>query len=181
MIRHLMRSRWAVVAGVVVVAAISAAGNATASGPSPCVPGQLSAKMSVIRGSAGAGHIGYSLALTNHGSAACRLGNHPGVKLLRADGSGLPTKAVSLMRGGTVTVPAGGSAAARLRFSPDIAGTGEPASGPCEPLARKVRVTLTQPASGHLVGPVRPATSVCEHGAIDEQPLELQTQSPGFY
>jgi hypothetical protein len=177
-----MRSRWAVVLGMTVLAAaISAAGNANASGAAPCRAGQLSAKMSMIRGSAGAGNIGYSLALTNNGSAACQLGNHPRLRLLRADGRGLPTEVFRFKPAGTVTIPAGGTAAARLRFSPDIPGIGEPAGGRCEPLAHKVKVTLTQPASGHLVGSVKPATSVCEHGSLDEQPLKVATNSPGFY
>jgi len=137
-----------------------------------CKGSQLSAAMSVIPGSAGAGNIGYRLTLKNHGGA-CILGDHPGLKLLKANGQGLPTRVIKSGRTafGTMTVGTGHSTSARLRFSPDVAGPGEPGKGPCEPAAHKVKVLLSAPGSGTVTGAVKPPTSVCEHGSIQEQPL----------
>jgi hypothetical protein len=69
-----------------------------------------------------------------------------------------------------VTIAARGSKSARLRFSPDIPGRGEPKKGACEPKAYGVLVTLGSPASGELTASVKPPTSVCQHGQIRAQP-----------
>lgn len=143
---------------------------ATADGAvQPCSAARISAKMAVIPGSAGAGHIGYKLTLKNTGAGGCTLGNHPGLKLLKANGRGLPTHVTKFGKQKTVTIKPGHSASARLRFSPDIPSGGERTRGACEPAAHKVRVFLSPSAS--LVGPVNPPTSVCGRGAIEEQPL----------
>ena len=127
--------------------------------------------MTHIPGSEGAGSTGYLLNLRNAGSSRCRLGNHPGLVLLGAHGKALPTYVTRFGRSRTVTIAPQHTASARLRFSPDIPGPGEPGRGACEPQARKVRVSVAAPGSGTAVGPVKPPTSVCEHGAIQEQPL----------
>lgn len=166
-------------AGLAVVGAagLGAAGmtapGAAASPAAPCHGTQLTATMSHIFGSEGAGSTGYLLTLENHGSAPCRVGNHPRLLLLSASGATLPTHVSAFGRPATVVLAAGHTAGARLRFSPDIPGPGEPGRGPCEPRAHAVRVLLDAPGRGSLTGPVRPPTSVCEHGAIEEQPLEL--------
>jgi hypothetical protein len=155
------------------VGAIAYTSPATADGGATlrvlCTPSHLTASMSLIRGSAGAGNIGYKLGLKNTGSAACALGNHPGLKLLGQNGQKLPTHVMQLGTNEAVTIASGHTATARLRFSPDLPGKGEPGKGPCEPAAHKVRVILRRSVS--LVGPVKPPTSVCEHGRIQEQPL----------
>jgi hypothetical protein len=148
---------------------VAAFAAATAEGSGQrCSAAHISAKMTVIRGSAGAGHIGYKLTLKNSGRHSCSIGNHPGLKLLNAKGRGLPTHVTKFGKQRTVTIKPGHSAGAKLRFSPDVNGPGEHGRT-CEPAAHKVRVFLT--ASKSVVGPVTPATSVCEHGAIQEQAL----------
>jgi hypothetical protein len=163
--------RAAITAGIIAVSATAIVASATATTVRRCRAGQLSATMTHIFGSEGAGSTGYRLNLKNHGRHRCRLGNHPGLELLGANGKGLSTHVKAFGQAGTVTIRAGHTAKARLRFSPDIPGPGEPAKGPCEPKAHSVKVFLKAPARGSLLGPVEPPTSVCEHGSIQEQPL----------
>jgi hypothetical protein len=127
--------------------------------------------MTVTPGSGAAGHIGYTLAVRNTGPARCRLGNHPRLRLLGAGGSALPTSVVKLGASAVVSVAAGHTATSSLFFSPDVPSAGESMTGPCEPLAHKVRLTFTGPAGGSRVGQVSPPTSVCGHGSIEETPL----------
>jgi hypothetical protein len=157
--------------GVLAVLAGVIAAGASASSPARCRASQLTATMTHIPFSEGAGNTGYLLKLRNVGATRCRLGNHPRLRLLGTGGRALPTHVSTFGRSGTVTIAPHRSASARLRFSPDILGPGEPAHGPCEPKAHAVRVTLTAPAHGSTVGPVKPPTSVCEHGSMQEQPL----------
>lgn len=154
----------AILAGVI-------AASASAVAPAPCRASQLTATMTHIPFSEGAGNTGYLLKLHNVGATRCRLGNHPRLRLLGTAGHALPTHVKTFGPSGTVTIAPHRTASARLRFSPDIPGPGEPGHGPCEPTAHAVRVTLTAPSHGSTVGPVKPPTSVCERGGIQEQPL----------
>jgi hypothetical protein len=64
-----------------------------------------------------------------------------------------------------VILKPGKAAAETARFSPDVPGPGEGVAGrPCEPAAYKLRVTPT--GGGSVVVPVKPPTSVCEHGTM---------------
>jgi hypothetical protein len=154
-----------VVAAVAAVAA--SAGSASASVPN-CNATDLKAKMTVIQGSAGAGHISYKLTLKKTSPGTCLVNTHPGVKLLKANGTPLPTHVTKVGRKGFVSVRSGRSVSADLRFSPDIPGPGEPTRGPCEPAAHKIAVFLN-PSS--VRGPITPPTPVCGHGAIQQKPL----------
>jgi hypothetical protein len=148
----------------------SATATPTATGSAPrCAPAHVSAMMTQIPGSGSAGHIDYRVAIKNRGAASCTLGNHPGLRLLKTNGQRLPTHVTKLGRQRLVTITPGHSASARLHFSPDIPGPLEPVRGLCQPVAHKVTVFLTPTKS--VVGPVRPPTPVCEHGAIAEKPL----------
>jgi hypothetical protein len=158
-------------AGALAMFASTLAASASASTAAPCRAARLTATMTHILGSEGAGNTGYLLTLKNKGSTPCRLGNHPGLRLLGKTGKPLPTHVSRIGPAATVTIAAHHAASARLRFSPDIPGTGEPGQGPCEPPAHAVRVSLIVPGTGTTVGPVKPPTSVCEHGTIAEQPL----------
>jgi hypothetical protein len=158
------------------VAAGALAAGAFAAGASPsaassCKNTQLTAAMTVIGGSSGAGSISYKLTLKNTSSKPCRLGNRPGLGLMRANGTSLPTKVIYSGKAATVTIAAKGSRSIKLRFSPDIPGPGEPKKGPCEPKAAKVLVGLTSPASAEVIGAVKPPTSVCQKGRMQAQPL----------
>ena len=64
----------------------SPASGAASGAPGACTPSSLAAKMSVIRGSAGAGNIEYRVLLRNTGSSACSVSGHPALRLLGADG-----------------------------------------------------------------------------------------------
>ena len=122
-----------------------------------------------VPGSAGAGNIVYALRLTNSSDHACLVRGLLGLRLFDAHGHALPTHV-------TVTDPAqlprvrDVLAAHRwgnygnARFSPDIPGVGEQQLGRCEPVAHRLRITLS--TGGRLVAPIKPATSVCEHGSL---------------
>jgi Protein of unknown function (DUF4232) len=166
-------SRVKLIIGVAAAAAAFAATTGSgAAAPAACRPSQLHAKLAVVRGSAGAGNISYRLLLRNGSRSSCTVSGHPGLRLRGAAGRRLPTHLTAVPPGaGTaalITLPPGGSAAATLRFSPDVPGKGEQATGRCEPVAHSVRVTLASPGSGSLVGPIKPPTSVCEHGSMTE-------------
>lgn len=170
-----MRIRQTALALVAVAAAGGMASTGATGSPGGtlrlCTAPSLTASMNHIAGSDGAGQTGYRLTLRNSGSYQCTLGNHPGLRLLRANGHPLPTHVVPSGRSQAVVIAAGKSVSARLRFSPDVPGRGEPGRGPCEPRASKVRVILNETGSVSVVGAVKPPTSVCEHGAIRESPL----------
>lgn len=158
----------AAIPGAVLATTATTAARAPAAA---CVAARLSVKMTLTPGSGAAGHIGYTLAVKNRGGAACRMGNHPKLKLLRANGHGLPTHVVKLGAAKVVAIGAGKTARSSLQFSPDVPSGGEPTTGPCEPAAHRVRVTFTAPSSGAGTGSVSPSTSVCGHGTIEEKPL----------
>jgi hypothetical protein len=166
MTRDLLRSRWAILAVMAILATVVAASPAPA-----CKPSQLTANMTLVRGSAGAGQIAYLLTLRNVSAGACRVGDHPGLRLLTSGWTRLPTHVFQFGPHRSVTIEPETSVSAHVRFSPHIPATGEPQHGRCEPLAFHVRVFLTTPATGHLAGPVAPPTSVCEYGAMNEHPV----------
>src|SRR5579862_530263 len=119
--------RTAGLAAAAAAMAIATAGGATAA-PAACTPAMLSAQMSVVAGSAGAGNISYALVLRNRGRAACTVSGHPALRLLGAHGAPLPTHVTGVPPGVTaalVTLAPGRRAAAALRFSPDVPGSGE--------------------------------------------------------
>jgi hypothetical protein len=156
-------------AAVLAAGALAAGGTPASSGG--CNANNFQAHIKEIPGSAGAGHISYQLRLKNVGSQACMMGNHPALQLEKADGKDLPTHVHKLGASSVVTVAAGATARADLRFSPDIPGPGEPTHGPCEPRASLAVVTLASPGTRATVAQVRPKTSVCSHGSIDEKRL----------
>lgn len=158
-------------AAALVLAASSAGGAGAASA---CAPAQLHAKMAVIRGSAGAGNIEYRVLLRNVSKVTCTVSGRPGLRLRGAAGRNLPTHVSAALPGSLgviVTLAPGKSAAATLRFSPDVPGPGESTTGLCEKTAHSVRVTLASPGSRSLVGAIIPPTPVCEHGSMTETNL----------
>jgi hypothetical protein len=158
-----------------VVAGLAMGAGSGAAAPAACRPSQLHVKMAAVRGSAGAGNITYRVVLRNVSTQACVVSGHPALRLRGAGGRPLPTHMRVVPPGaGTAALIAlspGSAAAATLRFSPDVPGKGEQTTGPCEPVAHSVRVGLASPGSGSLVGPVKPPTSVCEHGTMTESLL----------
>jgi hypothetical protein len=149
-----------------------AGGPASTAATSACTPADLHASMNVINGSGAAGHISYGVRLRNTSSSSCVVSGRPGLRLRGKHGHNLPTHVVADHPGtGTaalITLAPHKAAVAEARFSPDVPGTGEGTTGPCERTAYSVRVTLASPGSGSLVGGVHPPTPVCEHGRIVE-------------
>jgi len=135
----------------------------------PCTAARLAGTFAVVPGSPGAGNIVYALRLKNTSSAACTLTGIPDVTLLDRRGRKLPTHPFPAQPGALtavlVTLAPGKSAKATARFSPDVPGPGEPVSGRrCEPIAYTL---LVRPdGGGTLRAPIRPPTSVCEHGGM---------------
>ena len=134
----------------------------------PCAGAQLAGRFAVIRGSAGAGQIGYRLVLRNVSGRPCTLTGLPRVRLLGRRGKALPTAVRAEFPGALtavlVTLAPGSSAQATARFSPDVNGVGEQRAGPCEPKAFTLRVSA--PGGGSAVVPVAPATPVCSRGRL---------------
>ncbi|MHB8641329.1 MAG: DUF4232 domain-containing protein [Gaiellaceae bacterium] len=152
-----------------VAAALVACGTA-GTAPTPlCKGSQLVAAFTVVPGSAGAGNIVYRLRVTNTAAGPCFVSGLPAGKLLGANGKALPTQVRMAQRGiGTaarIILMHGNAARADARFSPDIPGPGEPASGKaCEPKAFVFRVSA--PGGGTVAAPLQPSTPVCEHGTL---------------
>jgi hypothetical protein len=132
-----------------------------------CRGGDLSGSFTVVRGSAGAGNISYTLRIRNRSGHECFVSGLPGLRLLGRSGRALPTHVVAAHPGELTAVRVvlrpGSYAAATARFSPDVPGVGE--SRPCERTAYRVRVT-PPPGGGTFVAPVSPPTLVCEHGRM---------------
>jgi hypothetical protein len=142
----------------------------TTAAESACTGSQLSGTFAVQQGSEGAGQIAYTLTLTNTSSTPCSLSSPPKGVLLDTNGSPLPTHITPAYgTGPTVSLASGVSAKATARFSPDVPGTGDSQSGPCQPKAHTLQV---RPAGGGTVNvPITPATSVCERGSLQFEPF----------
>ena len=162
-------SKTRVLLAVAVVASLGALSASAAPTATPaCTGGDLTGSFRVVLGSAGAGGISYRLELRNVSSASCFVSGIPGVVLLRANGTALPTHAGAAHPGGLTAVivrlAPGKAAAATARFTPDVSGLGEQNVGPCEPTASKLRVA---PNGGRsVVVRVVPPTPVCVHGRM---------------
>jgi hypothetical protein len=157
------------VAFVALLAAVAAsAAPARATAP-PCAGTQLKGTFAVVRGSAAAGSISYRLTLTNTSSATCTLTGLPQGTLLGRKRNPLPTHVTAAhpqqLLAVLVTLSPGQAAVANARFSPDVPGVGEPTAGRlCEPVAYWFRVR--GPGGKVTLAPVKPPTSVCEHGSL---------------
>lgn len=133
-----------------------------------CKGSQLAGTFTVVRGSAGAGNITYALRLKNTSKRSCSVTGLPQGQLLGLRGGKLPTHVRAAFPGALaavlVTLRPGRSARATARFSPDVPGTGEQTTGPCEPSAYRFRVTAQ--GGGTTSVKVLPPTAVCEHGRM---------------
>ncbi len=144
------------------VTTTSAAGQAA-----DCTGSDLSATFDVVPNSEGAGNIVYTLTLTNASQSPCSVGGRPQAQLLDAAGAALPTHIVALKAGSggaKVVLQPGGKATADARFSPDVTGTGDHTTGPCQPQAATLRVTAN--GGGTVDATIDPPTSVCEQGQL---------------
>lgn len=135
---------------------------------SSCSGGQLKGTFSVVLGSAGAGNIVYKLTLRNTSTLPCTVTGLPQARLLGRTHNPLPTHVRAANPGALtavlVTLLPGESTVATARFSPDVPGPGEGHAGRCEPVSYWLRVRA--PGGGSATVPVKPPTSVCEHGTL---------------
>jgi hypothetical protein len=133
-----------------------------------CAAKQLTGRFAVVYGSAGAGNIVYKLTLKNTSAASCTVTGLPVGQLLGKAKGKLPTHVraahANQLTAILVTLAPGDSTFATARFSPDVPGTGEQMTGPCEPKAYWLRVSAR--GGGTTTVRVLPATPVCEHGAL---------------
>lgn len=145
-----------------------------------CHTSDLTGSFTVVQGSAGAGNIVYNIDLKNTSSHPCTVYGYPGMLLLDAQHKPLPTNVQrsSIVAKTYVTLIPNGDASASARFSPDIPGPGEPASGACEPTAAFTEITPPDETT-QLVTAVNPATSVCEHGSMQVSAFVRGATGPG--
>jgi hypothetical protein len=162
-------------AAVALAATASASATQSADARTPlCGTSRLSGSFRVVPGSAGAGHIVYTLRLRNNAHRACRLLGIPRLTLLDRRGRALPTRVEPFVAGALtapLTVRPGHLAVSDARFSPDIPSGGEPTGGPCERTAHRL---LLRPRGVHgtLAVSIRPPTPVCERGTLTFRPLQ---------
>lgn len=134
----------------------------------PCTAAQLSGTFRAVPGSAGAGNIVYALRVKNTSTHTCFVTGIPGETLLDRRNRKLPTHVFPSQPGALtavlVTLAPGKTTTATARFSPDVPGTGEQTTGPCERTSYWLRVTPN--GGGTLRAPVQPPTPVCEHGGM---------------
>jgi hypothetical protein len=145
----------------------------TTSAAPACSSARLSGSFAVIPGSAGAGQISYGLRVTNTSDSECYVTGLPQLQLLDAQGGALQTSVSAAQPGqataAKIVLQPSAAAKSEARFSPDVPGQGEGQAGqPCEPVAHQVQVTAT--GGGTFVVPVKPPTSVCEHGSLRMSP-----------
>ena len=165
----------ALLAALAAVAALALAGGGSSAPTPACTGGQLAGNFTAVPGSAGAGNIVYALHVRYLSGPTCFVSGLPQIHLLDRNRRALPTKVTPAFRQGLTAVmvrmSAGHGAKATARFSPDIPGPGEPQTkGPCERTSYYVRVTLG-PGGASFLGPVKPATPVCEHGGMSVSAL----------
>lgn len=133
-----------------------------------CKGSALTGRFKVVPGSAGAGNIVYVLLLRNRSTTMCQVSGLPSVTLLGRTGGPLPTHVRAAFPNGLTAVlvrlTPGRSAKATARFSPDVPGTGEQMTGPCE--AKAYKLAVHAPGGGTAVLPLVPPTPVCEHGQL---------------
>ncbi len=158
---------------------------AASGGVSRCHTSELSASYTVVPGSAGAGNISYNLRLTNTSTHQCTIYGFAGMLLLDANHKPLPTHVdwVSLVPKRLVRLDPGGSAAATVRFSPDVPGVGDNGPAPpgkqwqCETTSYYTEVTAPDETT-QLVTAVSPATPVCERGTMAASALVAGPTGP---
>lgn len=145
-----------------------------------CATTDLSGAFVITPGSAGAGHITYTIRLTNTTSRPCTLYGHPGLLLLGVNNAPVPTHVQwnAIVPNRLLTLAPNASASASARFSPDIPGTGDATSGNCQPTAAHIRITPPDETTS-LVATVAPATPVCERGALSVSALAPGRTAPG--
>jgi hypothetical protein len=150
-----------------------AAGPAGASGAdvAPCTTDALSASGHDLGAASGNRYV--AIVLTNTGTADCTLDGYPGVQLVAADGTPVPTWVVQgLTPPAVVTLAPGTSAWSRAQFgaNPD---PGDSPTWPCQPIAAAAQVSPPGQTDAQVItwsyGPV------CEQGRIRAEAFRAGT------
>jgi hypothetical protein len=128
-----------------------------------CGTGALTGR--VVPSGPAAGHRYAALVLTNRSGAPCRIYGYAGMRLIGSGGAALPTRVVreTSPAAATVTLPAGASAWAMLRWSL-VPADGEPTHGACAPTPSNLWVTPPDQTT-HLTVPWTEGM-VCASGTI---------------
>ena len=156
--------------GAVTTTSSSASTTSAAAGPVRCVTAALSG--SVVGSSGAAGTIETTVALKSTASAPCTLGGYPGMQMLSASGSPLPTTVVrkgnysfTAMAATTVALGPGQTAYFNIGYS-DVPVDSETTC----PTSASVQVTPPN-ATDHLV--VTAALAPCGGGTLVVSPVFL--------
>jgi hypothetical protein len=170
--------------GGIVVPAPSSGSTGSASpsatGLPRCHTADLSPDVSLVAGSAGAGHEAMNLTLKNNSGHTCTIFGYPGMMLQDQNGAGQATSVVRTkgVPEKTLVVPDGGSVSTTVTFDFDMPGPGEPTTGNCEPQSYSLLITppdetsqLTALITG---GPV----TVCQKGTLNVLPFISGTTGP---
>jgi len=132
----------------------------------------------LIEGSNGAGHVAADIALQNTSKHSCTVSGYPAVSLLASDEHPLPTNVLHFPATvTTLTVAPGGWIHSELRYSPNIPGDGEPATGNCEPETVHALAQLPGDSAWAKVTLANP-TTVCEKGTLEAKPFTSGPSSP---
>jgi hypothetical protein len=141
--------------------------------PSRCRMADLGPEVSVVPGSAGAGHELLNVKLTNNSGHSCTVYGFPGLKLEDKAGRGQTTHVTWDRRNAPklITLADHASAAATVRFDFDVPAADESQSGDCELPSAYLQITPPDETT-QLVAPITggPVT-VCQHGALDVLPF----------
>lgn len=149
----------------------------TPSGPARCRRAQLSA--STLPGQAGVGHVGQVLVLTNTSAVTCTLIGYPGLRLLTAAGTPMPT---TVLRGSgylyqdpgphLVTLAPGGTASDGVEWD-HIPGPNDPQTG----CATSAKVEITPP-NDYTSLVIADAIQACNGGQLVVSAMQAGSAGP---
>lgn len=132
-----------------------------------------------IPDSEGTGAVAADIAFQNTSSHTCTVAGFPGVSLLASNDHPLPTNVVKDNAAAvtTITVAPGAWVHAEMRYSPHIAGPGEPQSGQCEPMTVHALAQLPGDSAWARVTLDNP-TMVCSKGLLQVKAFVSGQSSP---
>jgi hypothetical protein len=160
-----MRSPGVLAAATLLLALPAATGSAAPATPR-CPSTKLFAQ--IVPGSPGAGQRYATLTFTNYSKGTCHLHGYPGAQLIR-DGEHVPTDVVRNPATVTDAVLARGEAASSQLHWTVVASGDESTTGPCEPRAKRIRVTPPGALKAHRLE--WHLGVVCDRGRIDVTPM----------
>jgi Protein of unknown function (DUF4232) len=161
----------------------SASSSATTTGTPQCHTADLSGSVVLVPGSQAMGSELLNITLTDVSGHDCTVYGFPGLKLEDKNQDGQATQ-VTWDPGvpkQSITLTNGSSASTTVRFDDDVPGSGEPASGPCEPASLYLQITPPNEKSqlvAAIDGTDNDGVTVCQNGALDVLALVPGTVGP---